>query len=207
MYRRLFVAAILIIASTLLSSAMAQTPPGAGPPAGGSDSNLRNQTDSVRGRSNEMERARRDMEKPDANSSADSKFPEIKDDFERIQLLNSNDLQPVASVPTPDYKRIAEVASEIKKRAARLKSNLFPVEPEKQSKEKSKETEEQQELKSLLSALDKAIASFVSSPIFQNTQVVNPQDSVKANQDLNEVIKISTRIKKEADKMKKTGGD
>jgi hypothetical protein len=35
---------------------------------------------------------------------------------------------------------------------------------------------------------------------------VNPADSEKAKRDLDEVIKLSSRVVKEADKMKKPGG-
>ena len=104
---------------------------------------------------------------------------------------------------TPDYQVISESAAEIKKRAIRLKSNLFPPESGKKSKE-AKSAPEDQELKSLLTLLDNSIASFTHSPIFQNAKVVNPEDSTNAQKELENIIKLSTRIVLEADRIKKS---
>jgi hypothetical protein len=206
MFRRLLMAAVAAVAVTSLSPALAQ-----GPPPGGPDRNMKGETDGVRERSNEIERVRRDAEKPEkkAGKSPEDKFPEIKEDFERIQIVNGEVLQAVGA---PDYGRLSEAAEEVRRRAARLKSNLFAPEPEKKPKgegvEKGAAVEEggRTDLKSLLSALDGALASFVASPLFQNTKVVNPDDSAKARRDLDEVIKLSSRVVKEADKLKKPGG-
>ncbi len=202
MLRRLLLAAVAVVAVTSLSPALAQP----GPPPGGPDKDMKGETDSMRGRSSEIERVKREAEKPEkrkaAEKSPEDKFPQIKEDFERIQIVNGEVLQAVG---TPDYVRLSEAAGEVSKRAARLKSNLFPPESEKKPKGQAVEEKEQTDLKSLLSALDEALARFVSSPIFQNTKVVNPEDSAKAKQELDEVIKLSTRVLKEADKMKKPG--
>jgi hypothetical protein len=172
---------------------------------------MKGETDGVRGRSNEMERVKRDAEKPDrkpdrkaAEKSPEDKFPQIKEDFERIQIVNGEVLQARGA---PDYVRLSEAAGEVSRRAARLKSNLFTPETEKKPKAEGVEEKDQRELKSLLSALDDALARFVNSPMFQNPKVVDPRDNEKARQDLDEVIKLSTRVLKEADKMKKPGGE
>ncbi len=198
--------AIVAIAFVLSSPARAQEH---GPPPGASDRNVGDGVSDIKSRSVEMERARRDAEKADKKSenSPNQNFPQIKEDFERIQIINSDVLQAASTHDAaPDYMRISEAASELKKRAVRLKSNLFAAESEKHSKDKSKEATEQQQqqdVKSLLVALDSAIGGFVSSPIFQNIKVIDPQDSAKARQSLEQVIKLSTQVSKEADKMKK----
>ena len=200
MMRRFLMAAVAAVAVTSLPPALAQ-----GPPPGGPDRNMKGETDGVRERSNEIERVKRDAAKPDkkAGKSPEDKFPEIKEDFERIQIVNGEVLQAGGA---PDYGRLSEAAEELRRRAARLKSNLFAPEPEKKPKAQAVEEKTQTDLKSLLSALDGALASFVNSPLFQNTKVVNPADSEKAKRDLDEVIKLSSRVVKEADKMKKPGG-
>jgi hypothetical protein len=192
-------AAGMLIAAALWSPTLAQQP---GPPPGAGDRTLRDELPGVKGRSNEIERVKRDAEKPE--KKPEETFPQIKEDFERIQLVNSNVLQAPAPGSAPDYGRMAEAAAEIKQRAARLKTHLFGAEPGKQPKEK--EDKSQPELKSLLSALDAAISAFVNSPIFQNTKVVNPEDSAKAKRDLEDVIKLSGKIGKEAARLKKEGG-
>jgi hypothetical protein len=124
-----------------------------------------------------------------------ARFPQIKEDFERIQLINSNVLQPIASARGFDYGRISEATGEIKKRATRLKSNLFPSESKIQAKQSEEQTKLRQDLKSLLTELDKAIISFVHNPIFQNTRVVDPQDSERAEKELEKIINLSARTR------------
>jgi hypothetical protein len=200
---RLLAAAIVIIAATVSSTVLAQQP---GPPPGAGDKNLGSDVlPGVKGRSNEMERVKRDAEKPEKKKDdAEGTFPQIKEDFEQIQHINSSVLQANTSGAAFDYARISDASAEIKKRAARLKTNLFGADNEKQTKEK--EEKGQLDMKTLLTALDDAISKFVHSPIFQNTGVVNPDDSAKAKHLLEDVIKLSTRVGKEAERLKKENG-
>jgi hypothetical protein len=198
MNERLFLAAILVT-TTMVSSAIAQEH---GPPAGGSDKNLKEAASDVKGRSIEMERIGREKKKPDSSRPAPS-FAEIKEDFERIQIINNDVLQAGPSNATTDYERVSESAGEIGRRAIRLRSNLFAPDPGKHSKEIKSDTEDR-ELKQLLKLLDDSIASFTNSPIFKNTKVVTPKDSLTAQEELEKVIKLSGRIKNEADRLKKS---
>jgi hypothetical protein len=208
MNKRLFLAIVVAIIATLSTPAAAQDH---GPPAGGSDKNLRDSASDLKGRSIEIDRIGRDAKKPDSRKNADKpenrpapNFLQIKEDFEQVQLITSDVLQPSLSSAKPDYQRISESAGEIEKRAIRLKSNLFPPKSTKQSKEKEPATEDQ-ELKSLLTLLDNSIGNFTQSPMFQNSKVVNPEDHTKAEQELDAVIKVSVRIRNEADRIKKAG--
>jgi hypothetical protein len=204
MKKHLFLAAVLIISSAFLLSAVAQDH---GPPAGGSDKNLRDSGTDLKGRSNEIERIVRDAKKPESRARDAKKpetppvpnFAEIKEDFERIQIINSDLFQARAS--KREYGHISESAAEIEKRAIRLQCNLFPPKSTKPSKENEPVTEDQ-ELKSLLTQLDNLIGSFTQNPMFQNPKVVNPEDSPNAQKDLDAVIKVSARIRNEADRMK-----
>ena len=205
MTKQLFLAAVLLLAPTLISSAVAQDH---GPPAGGSDRNLKDSVSDVKGRSIEMDRVERDAKKAESRareekreSPAAPNFEQIKEDFERIQIINGDVLQAPATIAKPDYERISESAAEVQKRATRLKSNLFPPKSKKQAK-KDEASSEDQELKSLLTLLDKSIGSFTQNPMFQNTKVVTPQDSTEAEKDLDAIIKISGRITNAAESKK-----
>ena len=206
MNKSLFLLIAMAIIAMLSIPAVAQDH---GPPAGGSDRNLRDSASDLKGRSIEIDRISRDAKKPDDRKDADKpqsrpvpNFLQIKEDFEQIQLINSDVLQASPSSATPDYQRIAKSAEEIEKRAVRLKSNLFPPKSTKQSKEKQPVTEDQ-ELKSLLTLLDNSIGKFTQSPMFQNSKVVNPEDHANAEKELDDVIKISVRVRNEADRIKK----
>ncbi|MGI9036457.1 MAG: hypothetical protein ACR2GD_10525 [Pyrinomonadaceae bacterium] len=129
------------------------------------------------------------------------RFPEIKEDFERIQTVNANLLQSNALKDAPDYKTINKAAADIKKRAARLKKNLFPQNSNETVKGSNKNSEKSAlvdlskfALKPLTIALDNEIYRFVSNNIFQNINVVNLDDSLKAQNELAVIIKICTAI-------------
>lgn len=206
MNKRLFLVIAVAILATLATPAAAQDH---GPPAGGSDKNLRDAASDVKGRSIEMDRMERDAKKPDSRKDADKpqsqpapNFLQIKEDFEQIQLINSDVLQASPSSVKPDYQRISESAGEIEKRAIRLKANLFPPKSTKQPKEKQPGPEDQ-ELKSLLTLLDNSISNFTHSPMFQSSKVVNTEDHTNAEKELDAVIKISVRVRNEADRIKK----
>ena len=203
MSKRLFLATVLVITPALVSVAVGQDH---GPPAGGSDKNLRESGSDLKGRSNEIERIGRDAKKaktgardPKSETAPAPRFAEIKEDFERIQIVNSELIQ--ASGSTPDYARISESAAEINKRAIRLVSNLFPPKSTKEDK-KSEPSAEDQQLRALLILLDSAIGSFIENPMFQNAKVVSAEDNTAAQKDLDAVIKISNRVRNEADRMK-----
>ena len=208
MTKQLFLAAVLVLTPAVLSPAVAQDH---GPPAGGSDKNLKDSVSDVKNRSIEMERVERDAKKGESRardekreSPASPNFEQIKEDFERIQIINGDVLQAPATVAKPDYERISDSAAEIQKRATRLKSNLFPPKSKKQSK-KIEPGPEDQELKSLLTMLDKSISSFTQNSMFQNSKVVTSQDSTDAEKELDAVITISGRITSEAERKKKAG--
>jgi hypothetical protein len=200
MSKRLFLAATLLALSVFCSSAAAQEH---GPPAGGSDKNLKEAVSDVKGRSIEMERVSRESKKTDKRDTPQpANFAEIKEDFERIQISNNEVLQPAIESAKIDYQRVLESAQEIEQRATRLRINLFG--PEKQSKERDKKPPtESRGLKSLVIALDNSINSFAHSPMFQNTHVVTPDDSSAAQKELDKVIKLSGDLKVEAERGKK----
>ena len=214
MNSRLYLVAIVAITSLLLSPARAQLPPG-GIPTG----NPRDRATEDKIRSDEMERIKREAEKPE-DKALTPRFPAIKEDFEQIQLVNNDALQTDAAAGARDYKRISAAADEIRQRATRLKANMFPAAAEKTpptkgqaAREADKEAHieanapEPPTLKSLLAGLDSAIQSFVTNPVFTNLNVVDVQKSAQAKLALEQVIKLSTQLGKEADRLHKTSGN
>src|SRR6185295_658687 len=191
MRKELFLAAIIALSPACWFSANAQLPPGVG--TGG----RRDKSIEDKYRSDELERLHRDSHTPDYRPTA-ARFPEIKEDFERIQIINSDLLRLAASDAGFDYERISEAAAEITKRATRLKSNLFPSGSKEREKEVGPRSGPQENLKFLLTALDQVILDFVHNPLFQNTKVVNPEDSTRAEKELQKIINLSVRTRKKA---------
>jgi hypothetical protein len=195
---RLFLAVIFVSLPALASTAVARQ---LGPPGGVRSNNPKDKIIEDNLRSTEIERVRRAAEKREGHP-ANQKFPSIKEDFERIQLVN-NILQEGATGGMA-YGRVAEGAAEIKKRAARLNANLFPTTTDKQPPAYNPSAAERGgDLKSLLAELDRAIIGFVSNPMFGNTRVVNIPDSSEARRDLERIVRLSSRVRQVADKLRK----
>lgn len=158
----------------------------------------------VKNRSIELERMKRSANKRPTGDNSAPKFPEIKEDFEEIQKINSGVIELIAKSPV-NYAAVLKFVSEINRRAIRLKSNLFSAESEQNKDEKNKRptTVELPDIPALLDALDKSVNSFVHSSLFQNVRLVNTQDSLNAQKDLDTIIKTSFSLKEKVKKISK----
>lgn len=198
----------LIIGTSLFTSIWGQVTPIT--PAVPDNANP--QDSNIKMRSVELERIKRDSEKanststPAINSKIETKFPEIKEDFEGIQISESAIIKTYTTDKKIDYALMEISANDINKRAKRLASNLFaePVKKKEDSKDdKSKETTEKPKtLRDMIIELDNAIGSFLSSKIFGNLKVVDPEVAVKTHSDLMLIQELSEKVSAEAKKLK-----
>ena len=132
---------------------------------------------------------------------------QINEDFERIQIINGELKRATPSAAPLDYRFISEATAEIKKRAARLKSNLVLPESERDEKRlKGPAASDDGQLRSSLSVLNGLIRSFVMNPVFKSAGVVDAQLSAKARRDLEDIIELSDKIRKSSEKSSKTSG-
>jgi len=195
-------ALILALCPGVLGQA-SPAPPGAGDRNTGSTS--------IKDRSNELERVDREMHKSDkaTEPAATANFAQIKEDFEQIQVVFDKGIVNTYQTSNPmDYPKIADSATELKDRATRLRSNLFPDRPKK-SKDKKEDVEyvpvsgpPAEVVKNLIVNLNSSLSTFVASPIFQNAKVVDPKEAEKARLNLETIIAQSTQLSLEAGKMK-----
>lgn len=129
---------------------------------------------------------------------------QIREDFMRLQAVHNDMAQTVSREGALDLKFIAKSASEVKKRAERLKYNMALPEPEKGTKRPRTEVgADPAQLKSSLSALNELIAGFVNNPVFKSAGVVDAELSGKARRDLEGIIELSGGIKKSSEKLNK----
>ena len=103
--------------------------------------NANPQDRSLKDRSVDMERVKRDENKGVATGKAgeaiaETKFNEIKEDFEEIQVAQSEIVATYQKPGKIDYQSISTRAEQISKRGTRLKENLFPPPPQKDDKKK-----------------------------------------------------------------------
>ena len=128
---------------------------------------------------------------------------QVKEDFERIQVVRNGIVRAASATNAPDYKFISDAAAEIKKRASRLKGNLALPNPngdEKMRKNQGELNEEQ--VKEALLMLCNRIESFVKNPFFETPRVIDIELLTKASSDLKNMVELSSRISKSADKLK-----
>lgn len=202
-----------LILTSLLICGSAATAAAQFAPPGGSDKNLEDRN--IKDRSIEIERMKRDSDKPDVKqtASAQLKFDEIKEDFEKIQNLQSEIIAAYTKGKTIDSGKISAAAEIMNKSAARLKANLFAGE-EKPKKAKKKDAPQNvaneakpnaannnpADLKNLIVELDNAMSAFTANAMFTNPQIVSADDHAKAKTDLEKIINLSARLNAAATK-------
>lgn len=125
---------------------------------------------------------------------------EIKEDYERIQVVN-NDLAKAASDPAAlDLKLAAESAAEIRKRAERLLTNLALPELPADLERVRMPAEGEEQLRPSLVMLRKLVDRFVRSPFFRDVNVIDAQVSTRARRDLEGIVELSGRLKKDCER-------
>ena len=197
----------LLVAASTVVIAQVQPPPVA--------DNASPQDRSLKDRSIEMERARRDENKGVATGKpgeaiAETRFNEIKEDFEQIQVSQSAIVAAYQKPGKIDYQLISSGAEQITKRGTKLKENLFPPPPKKDDKKKKKDKDKDkdqhedqplvetrripEDVKTLIADIDNTLALFVANAMFSNTRIVNASDHAKAKADLEHIVALSNKL-------------
>ena len=128
-----------------------------------------------------------------------SLFPQINEDFQRIQVIHNEIVRMLQPDKSLNYDRLAELTGDMKKRSLRLRENLALPEPEK-NEEPSTHSEaiDETHIKTTIADLHDLIVSFVANPIFKNLGVVDAKVVDTATENLNSIIDLSDEIKREA---------
>jgi hypothetical protein len=146
-----------------------------------------------------LERAHR---RPSSEERMKQAVAELQEDFTRLQTLNLEFVKAI-NVPTLDYKFVSKSASEINKRADRLKNNLDLPEPNASKSALASSAANQLEMKKAMLRLGKLIYSFSHNPFFKEASVVN-ENAIQARYELDEIIELSKQIKIDSEKLKKS---
>ena len=161
---------------------------------------------SVRERQMMMDEMRREMGKEaPPRKSEELRMSEIAEDYRDLQQVNNRMMAAVMRSQEPDYGLINKSAADIRRRAERLRENLALPAPESKGEAKAgpKPAEDAAGMKAVLLALDRSIMSFVRSPLFKNTEVLNAEAAAKASRDLADVIERSRLAAKDAERLGK----
>ena len=141
--------------------------------------------------------------KPADKRRVEALMEQTEEDFTRILTLHNEIARALASKKELNYQFVSDASAEIKKRATRVQSTLALGLPENEIAPADKPDEKQSpELKDSLIKLCHQIRSFVTNPTIANPSTIDAQQLTKARHDLESVIQLSGKIKKDADKLK-----
>jgi len=146
-----------------------------------------------------VERAHR---RPTSEERLKQAVAELQEDFTRLQSLNLEFVKAI-NAPILDYKFVSKSASEINKRADRLKNNLDLPQPSTPKSPLASSAANQLEMKKAMLRLGKLIYSFSHNPFFKEASVVN-ENAIQARYELDEIIEVSKQIKIDSEKLKKS---
>ena len=163
---------------------------------------------SVRERQLMMDEMSREMSKgTPPRKSEELRMSEIAEDYRDLQQVNNKMMAATMRAPEPDYDLINKSVADIRRRAERLRENLALPAPEArdEKKQEPKPVEDAAGMKAALLALDRSIMSFVRSPVFKNSDVLDAEAATRAGRDLADVIERSGRAAKDAARLAKKG--
>lgn len=147
----------------------------------------------------ELERA------PAKKRDAKDVMAEVNDDMARLGVLHDGITSALAANNQPlDAKAFLDKAVEIKLRGTRLRTDLaLPVDDKAQKRDVLKSVDSAT-LQTVVSVLDKLLESFLHNPVFTDTGAVDLQLAAKARQDLEDIIVVSEKVRKTAEKLSKS---
>ena len=134
-----------------------------------------------------------------ASARRRSLFPQINEDFQRIQVIHNEIVRMLQPDKGLQYDRLLDLTGDMKKRSVRLRENLALPQPEKTDEPTTHaEAVDEAHLKKTIADLHDVIVSFVANPLFKNLGVVDAKVIDGAGENLDDIIGYSEEIKREA---------
>jgi hypothetical protein len=129
---------------------------------------------------------------------------QTEEDFTRILTLHNEIARAITTNDTLNYQFVSEATGEIKKRASRVQSSLaLRLSAEEAAKFEKLDPKKDLPIKDELIRLCNQIRSFVTNPSIENPNTINAEQMTKARRDLEDLIQLSGKIKKDAEKLSK----
>lgn len=135
-------------------------------------------------------------------------FPQINDDFQRVQVIHNELVRMLQSDKGLDYGRVADLSGDLKKRVTRLRENLALPQAEQSTQPlKRPDVLDDQQVRKDIVALHDLVVSFVGSPLFKNLGVIDSRVMDQATNNLNDIIDLSDEMKRAAKVLDRKGAD
>ena len=133
---------------------------------------------------------------------------QLNDDFTQIQIIRLNMVKNISDGRPFEFKRLASNASEIRKRAARLRSSLA-LRPDNLPEPKDQKAVEYNDatIQDAASSLCVEISRFTTNPLFKENAVYNLRFATEADNALQTIIALSDSIKNSAYKLRHTDNE
>lgn len=195
MSKYVLIALPLIFVSVLPVFAQA---PGAAPPTSRVNSERQRQQDMSR-REYQL-RTLGDPDTPKDRRQVEALMAQTEEDFNRIMTLHNEIARALGSKNELNYQFVSDATAEIKKRASRVQHSLALGLSAEEALQLEKLKDEP--IKDSLIKLCNQIRSFVTNPSIENPNIINAEQMTKARRDLESMIQLSGRIKKDADKLR-----
>ena len=197
MSKYVLIALPLILFSVL--PVFAQGSSGAPPPTSRVNSERQRQQEMSR-REYQLRNFGKESGAPKDRRQVEALMAQTEEDFNRILTLHNEIARTLASKNDLNYQFVSDATAEIKKRASRLQHSLaLGLSTEELEK---KEISKDEPIKDSLIRLCNQIRSFVTNPSIENPNTINAEQMTKARHDLESLIQLSGRIKKDADKLR-----
>jgi hypothetical protein len=133
------------------------------------------------------------------NTRRRNMFPQINDDFKNIQMIHNEIVRMLQPDKGLNYDRLSDLSSDMKRRSIRLRENLaLPEIEDSATKPAQSEPIDETKIKKSIEDLHDLIVKFVASPIFKNLGVVDANVIDAASDNLESIISISDKLKREA---------
>ena len=134
-----------------------------------------------------------------AKERRQSLFPQINEDFQRIQVIHNEIVRMLQPDKALNFDRLSELTDDMKKRGSRLRENLALPQPEKtETQPAHSELVDESHIRKTIVTLHDLVVDFVANPIFKNLGVVDAKAIDTARKNLDNIINLSDEIKKEA---------
>lgn len=131
---------------------------------------------------------------------------EVNDDLKQLQVLTASiSTHAAATAQALNYQSILADVAEVKKRSTRLRTDLALPQAEKDEKRNNFKDAEKGELQPALAELNQLLESFLHNPVFSDAGAVDMQLAAKARRDLEDIVVLSEKVRKNAEKRGKMG--
>lgn len=129
---------------------------------------------------------------------------QLREDFKSLQVIRNEMVRALKAEKPLNYKDIADKTAEVHKRASRLKASLALNNIDADKDPVIQVAPGEEGMKDTLINLCNGIITFIESPVFKSPGVSNIKEATEARRVLQNIIDLSSGIKKSAESLSKT---